>query len=250
MSCRSTNSRCARLTDRADACYDPCGRTCDRAWRILSAASREIGWVIAGCICMTVIVCAPVCAFRVQMDIVKGSVVFNDLEINVDALNATLLKNAAVLITSGYIKKATAQISCVTQLAPYRSCSVRSDVHGMGFRPVCSARFRVRWWCVRTHVHTHARTHSRTHTHARTHARTHACASDAHATPICVSVPLAGSRTFFTTASSLSPSRSWRSSSVRKTSTHQQHQQQQKKLLSLLLCPLVRHPWRRPSRAE
>ena len=45
------------------------------------------------------------------MDISSGSVEFNNLEINVDALNATLLKNSSVKIVSGFIKKATAKIS-------------------------------------------------------------------------------------------------------------------------------------------
>jgi len=45
-----------------------------------------------------------------QMDIGSGSVDFYNLEINVDALNGALFKNSAFRITSGFIKKATAQI--------------------------------------------------------------------------------------------------------------------------------------------
>jgi hypothetical protein len=82
--------------------------------------------------------------FCIQMDIANGSVVFNDLEINVEALNATLLKNAAVMITSGYIKKATAQISCVrvamSVVSSMQRCtwdeSPRGDVHVRSWR-VC-----------------------------------------------------------------------------------------------------------------
>ena len=45
------------------------------------------------------------------MDIASGSVEFKNLEINVDALNATIFKHSAVVITAGSIKKATAKIS-------------------------------------------------------------------------------------------------------------------------------------------